>query len=112
MMAPKLNRKLALQRPELVADDAGGFAETWQTLGTLWAEVRPGTGRERARHNLPRSQVPLQIFVRAMPIEAASRPIAGQRFIEGNRIYKIDAVTEKDVNGRYLLCHAQEELVT
>ena len=111
-MTPHLNRKLILERAERVPDDAGGFIETWQALGSLWAEVRPGTGRERARHTLPRSSVALRIMVRAAPFGAPSRPEPGQRFREGSRIYKIEAVTEKDVRGQYLLCHALEEVAT
>ena len=112
MKPPILSRKLTLETPERVADGAGGFAIDWQPLGVLWAEILPGTGRERALHQLPRSLVPLRIFVRAAPVESPSRPIAGQRFREGSRIYNINAVTEKDRSGRFLLCHADEEVAT
>ena len=112
MMMPNLNRKLILEAPQRVPDDAGGFVVNWQPLGTLWAEIAPGTGRERALHQLPRSHVPLRIFVRAAPVDSPSRPVAGQRFREGSRIYNIDAVTEKDQTGRYLLYHAEEEVAT
>jgi len=112
MMMPRLNRHLTLEAPERVPDDAGGFSTDWQPLGTLWAQISPGTGRERATHNLPRSYVPLQIYVRAAPAGSPSRPIAGQRFREGTRIYNINAVTERDKDGRFLLCHAEEEVAT
>ena len=107
-----LNRKLVLEDPQRVPDDAGGFATDWQPLGTVWASISPGTGRERALHQLPRSHVPLRVFVRAAPVASPSRPVAGQRFREGSRIYNINAVTEKDQSGRYLLCHADEEVAT
>ena len=111
-MTPKLNRQLLLEDAFRVPDDAGGFSVDWQVLGTLWAQVSPGTGREKATHNLPRSHVPMKILVRAAPVGSPSRPIAGQRFREGTRIYNINAVTEKDEAGRYLLCHAEEEVAT
>jgi len=111
-MTPKLNRQLTLETAVNTPDDAGGFTTEWQALGTLWAQINPGTGRERALHNLPRSHVPLQIFIRAAPVGTPSRPIPGQRFREGSRIYNINAVTEKDKAGRYLLCHADEEVAT
>ena len=38
----------------------------------------------------------------------AQRPIAGQRFREGARIYPIIAVAEADPEGRYLVCYAEE----
>lgn len=108
----RLNRQIVLEDPARVPDDAGGFTVVWQALGTHWAHIAPGTGREKAAHNLPRSHVPLRITVRAAPVDAPSRPKPGQRFREGARIFNINAVTERDQTGRYLLCHAQEEVAT
>jgi hypothetical protein len=43
-----LNRALVLEAPQTrVPDGAGGFALTWGALGTLWAEVVAGAGRDR-----------------------------------------------------------------
>jgi head-tail adaptor len=47
-------------------------------------------------------------MVRGAPVGAPSRPVAGQRFREGARIYPILAVAEADPEGRYLVCHAEE----
>ena len=112
MNRPELNRKLTLETATRVPDDAGGYDVVWQALGQLWADVKPGTGRERAAHNLPRSIVPLRVTIRATPFGAPSRPFAGQRFRDGSRVYNINAVTESDLAGRYLTCHAQEEHAT
>ena len=43
-----LSRPLTLEASQTVADGAGGFRLAWQALGTLWAEVVAGTGREAA----------------------------------------------------------------
>lgn len=110
MKAPTLNRQLVLEDAVRVSDNSGGFTVIWTGLGAVWAHVAPGTGREKALHNLPRSHVPLQIYVRAAPVGSPRRPQAGQRFREGTRIYNINAVTERDRGGRFLLCHAQEEV--
>lgn len=112
MKIPHLNRKLVLEMPERIADDAGGFVVTWTPLGTVWAQIVPGSGREVAAHNLPRSRVPMRILVRAAPVGSAQRPVPGQRFREGTRFFEITAVTEVDRFARYLTCHAEEEVVT
>lgn len=109
MSAPILNRKLVLEDAYRVPDGAGGYDTAWQVLGTLWAEVRPGTGRSAGENGLPLSRVPLKITVRAAPQGAPSRPHAGQRFRDGTRIYAVRAVTEADAAGRYLICQAEEE---
>jgi head-tail adaptor len=50
--------------------------------------------------------------VRGAPVGVPSRPEAGQRFREGSRVYRIEAVAEKDPQGRYLTCFATEEVAT
>ena len=112
MTLPNLTRHLALEAPESVPDGAGGFLTTWSELGRLWAEVSPGTGRMRGQGEAYLSRVPLRITVRCAPIGSDARPVAGQRFREGTRLFEITAVTERDPYGLYLTCFAEEEVVT
>lgn len=108
MSMPQLNRALVLEAPERVADGAGGFTESWSALGTLWAELRTRGGREARDVIASVSAVRLRIVVRAAPVGSSARPVAGQRFREGSRIYAIEAVSEQDPLGRYLTCFAKE----
>ncbi|OAN84460.1 phage tail protein [Jannaschia sp. EhC01] len=106
MSIPHFNRKLVLEAPNRASDSAGGFSEVWQALGIIWAEVLPrGAGRE-----VEASELKLKITVRAAPQGAPSRPTAAMRFRDGDRIYRIEAVTETDAAGRYLVCFAKEEV--
>ncbi len=107
----RLNRKLVLESPEQVADGAGGYVQSWSALGTLWAHVTAGSGREVAGVAAPLSRVSLKIIVRAAPFGSEARPKADQRFREGERLYRIISVAEDDTDGRYLKCTAQEETV-
>ncbi len=110
MRAPVLNRKLVLEEPQRVPDGAGGYTTSWVALGTLWAEIRAGTGREKATEALTVSSIPFRITLRAAPVGAPSRPRPEQRFVEGSRIFRILAVSEADPGGQYLTCFAQEEI--
>ena len=110
MSLPHLNRKLVLEHAVRTPDQSGGYATVWSTLGALWAEIAPGTGAERGANALALSRVPLKITVRAAPVGSDARPMAGQRFREGPRIYSILAVAERDTQARFLVCHAQEEV--
>ncbi|WP_027259102.1 head-tail adaptor protein [Leisingera aquimarina] len=104
---PKLTRKLVLEDPQRSSDGAGGFTETWVALGTLWAEVKPLSGR------LSGDGLSLQkyrITLRAAPEGFASRPRPDQRFRDINRLYRIDAVAESDPDARCLTCFAVEEV--
>ena len=110
MKAPHLNRALVLEGVVRTADGAGGFTEAWTVLGTLWAEVLPGSGSDILGEERMLSAVPYRVTVRGAPVGAASRPTAGQRFREGPRLFLIQAVTERDQFGRYLTCFAREEV--
>lgn len=109
--APKLNRKLILEAPVTVPDGAGGFSVVWTSMGTIWAQIDPRTGRETAGIGAPLALAGYQIVVRAAPPGAPSRPLPEQRFREGLRLYSILAVTERDTDARFLVCYAQEEMV-
>lgn len=110
MRVPRLDRRLALEEAQNAADGSGGFSQTWVTLGYLWAEVRPGTGRERAEDFVTVSRVPYRITVRSAPEGMSSRPKPDQRFREGSRLFRILAVSDRDDRGRYLTCFAEEEV--
>lgn len=111
MKAPQLNRKLTLEAPQRTPDGAGGFTESWQALGTLWADVRLRTGREAAGEAMAVSKTSYRITLRAAPLGAEQRPKPEQRLREGARLFHIKAVAEADCQGRYLVCFAEEELV-
>lgn len=111
MSVPVLNRALVLEEPMRVSDGAGGFSEGWTTLGTLWAEVTARTGREAAQGGAAVSRVSYKIVVRGAPFGAPDRPLPEQRFREGTRVFSIQAVAERDPEGRYLTCFADEEVV-
>ena len=107
--APQLTRALVLEMPKAVSDGAGGFATVWQGLGTHWAEIRAGSGRARFAALGPMGEVRLRILVRGAPSGDPRRPRPDQRFREGTRIFRILAVAEADLQGRYLICTAHEE---
>ena len=77
MSAPHLTRPLVLEAVQRVADGLGGFGESWVALGTLWAAVVAGSGRDVAGQEVTLAAVPYRITVRAAAQGAASRPAPG-----------------------------------
>jgi head-tail adaptor len=110
MKAPHLTRALVLEAPVRLPDGAGGFTSGWAVLGTLWAEVSPGSGTEAAAVGTALSRVLHRVTVRGAPVGSGSRPRAEQRFREGSRVFKILSVTERDPAGRFLICQTEEEV--
>ena len=103
-----LTRALVLEERVRTPDGAGGFTLAWTALGTLWAEVAAGSGREAFVAGRPEGRVTYRILVRGAPVGARSRPRADQRFREGARVFDILSVAEADPRGRYLEVTAEE----
>lgn len=112
MKGVNLSRALVLEGPVESPDGMGGIALSWAALGTLWAEVLPGTGRDTSGEEVILSTVSYRITVRGAAPGAASRPVVGQRFRENARVFTILAVTERNDTGRYLVCFVREEVPT
>jgi len=110
MRAPHLARKLILEAPLRTADGAGGFNEIWETVGALWADVTARTGSERSLSGVAISRTGYRIVVRGAPVGSSMRPAPEQRFREGARVFLIRAVAERDPEGRFLTCFADEEI--
>jgi head-tail adaptor len=108
MKPVRRNRRLVLEAAVAQGDGMGGITEVWEPQGVLWAGIVAGSGREVAVDLVLQERVGLRITVRAAPPGAPSRPLPGQRFREGARIYPIRAVAEADAEGRYLVCFAEE----
>lgn len=105
----RLSKQLALEQKTTQPDGAGGITTTWRPVGTLWAEIKSGTGRESGGVEVILSLTPYRVTVRAAPPSSNRRPKPGQRFRDGARFLYITAVAEKDPNGFYLTCFAREE---
>lgn len=107
--SPRLNVRLALEAPERQGDGLGGYQVVWTRLGWLWAEMKAGSGRERFAEVGPESVVGWRITVRAAPMGDPRRPSPGQRLRMNQRLFRLEAVAERDAAGRWLTCFAREE---
>lgn len=105
-----LKRPLALEAAQAVSDGAGGRVLTWAALGTLWAEMRPGVGRERLGPIAPEGQMLHRVYTRAAPQGSPQRPRPDLRFRDGDRVFAILAVGEADVAGAFLVSVVREEV--
>jgi len=108
-MRVHLHRRLTLEAVVRTPDGAGGFGESWQPLGIVWAEILPGRGRDVGRVEVSVAATACRITLRAAPPGAVARPVPGHRLRDAGRIFRILAVTERDRHGQYLTCFAEEE---
>lgn len=105
-----LNHPMTLEEAQRIPDGAGGYLETWAPLGTLWAELKAGSGNEAQGAGVSLSRTRYKITVRAAPQGAPSRPKPEHRFRYGTRLFRILSVAEVETAERYLTCLATEEV--
>lgn len=82
MNAPYLNRAMVLEGVVRTPDGAGGFTEAWTILGTLWAEVLPGSGSDTLGEERMLSAVPYRVTVRC--VARSQRRPRGRRRASGS----------------------------
>lgn len=64
MDAGKLDQRVTLQSVSSTTDAGGGRVETWATVATLWASVRPMSGRERLQADQLESPANYRVTIR------------------------------------------------
>ncbi|OIQ44705.1 MAG: phage tail protein [Roseobacter sp. MedPE-SW] len=107
---PHTRRRLVLEDPQRISDGAGGYSESWAPLGVIWGALKSQTGRTAGQDGGSLSLQRYKISLRATPQGSRSRPRPGQRFRQGQRLFRIEAVSESDPAGRYLTCQCIEEV--
>lgn len=110
MKRPRLTREMTLQARQSTPDGLGGRTTTWVTLGQVWADLQARTGREARGESGAVSDTSFRILLRGAPVGSPERPQPGQRLVDGTRLFRIEAVAERDADGRYLTCFASEEV--
>lgn len=107
----RLGRKLELEGRVRSADGSGGFTGGWALLGTHWGAVEPSAGRLERGEDAARSRASYRVTIRAVPEGSTARPMAGQRFRQGARVFAIRAVLDSR-DARFLTCYVDEEAMS
>ncbi|UWQ21006.1 head-tail adaptor protein [Jannaschia sp. W003] len=108
MSGPRLTRRLDRLVPVRTGDGAGGYAEGWESRGTLWAEVDARSGGVRVTETGAVPRLRVRITCHALPQGHPGRPAPGDRLRDGARLFAVEAVHEDDPSGRFLVCFARE----
>jgi SPP1 family predicted phage head-tail adaptor len=83
------DRRITLQRREVVQDAYGQEVETWKDLATTWAERRNMRGNERWVAQQVNAKIECKYFI---PYMDGLTPL--HRLIDRDRVYDIVAVLE------------------
>lgn len=110
MRKPVMNTELVLEEPQQVADGGGGYQVVWSPIGTIWAEIKSTSARERVVGGREVAELSHEIIVRGAPEGSPRRPTSQRRFRSGSRIFQIFGIANYDDRGRYLTCWTKESL--
>lgn len=111
MTAPQTDRRVALEGRVSTPDGAGGFVAGWQKRGDLWAAFTPsqmGAGQEAGQ---PSAAPRYRVTLRGAPVGSPRRPLAGERLVEGMRVFDILSVGESPLGRGWLALLVEEEVM-
>ena len=83
------SQRLTLESPSRAPDGGGGAIVTWQTVGDVWASVRPISGDERLRADQVAGRI-----THAVVIRHRTDVTPAMRFRSGARVLEIVAVLD------------------
>lgn len=111
-MSAALTRRMVLEARAAVPDGAGGSVEAWTELGAHWAALSAVSARERTVGARPVAAVTHRALIRFSEFGSPERPVADQRFREGERVFGILGVSEADDRRERLICWLEEGALT
>lgn len=98
-----LRHRLTLEELQRVADEGGGFVETWVAVAELSADLRPIGGGENFEADRLAGRVTHEVTLR---YRAGVQP--AMRFRKGARLFHILTVIDVEERKRWLKCLCEE----
>ena len=98
-----LNRRLTLEAPVESADGAGGVVRSFDAVATLWAEVTPISAARAIEAERSGARITHRIGIRFSG-EITTR----HRFRDGERVFRIVSLRDRDGRRRFLAIEAEE----
>ena len=100
-----LRHECGLEAATLAPDGAGGHAESWAEIATVFARVEPvsassGFGADQS----------LETVTHRVTVRHRADVASGMRLTRGGRILDIVTVHDPDESGRYLVLSARERV--
>ncbi len=104
MHAGLLNQRIIIQQYVPSQDSSGSTTETWSTLVTVWAAIRPLRGREYYAAKQAQVEMTNEITIRwRRDVGAANRVLFG------SRVFEIEAAVNLDEANEWLVMMCTEK---
>lgn len=100
-----MNRRLVLEAPVEDADGAGGVTRSFEAVATMWAAVAPVS----AAREIEAARLGARVTHR-LHLRFADDITTRHRFRDGQRIYRIVTLRDRDGRRRFLEIEAEERI--
>jgi SPP1 family predicted phage head-tail adaptor len=98
-----LTRRLTIEAPVADISDGGSVAVSWQSIGVVWAALRPVASREITTSDAQSLRTTHEIWLRYR-----ADLTGAMRFRLGLRVFDVLAIRDPDERQRWLICQTDE----
>lgn len=100
----ELRTRLALERPELNSDGAGGSSLTWVKVADVWAKIKPVSSTENFTNHQTANRLTHQITIRYR-----DDVLPEMRLTKNERVFEILDVMNHQERRRWLFLDCREQ---
>jgi len=109
----KLNKRIKIQSRSATLDDFGQQINNWSTVATVWANIKPISGREKLRSMAMQSELTHTVAIRYNVNFLPPKKVAAWRInyhsAAGDRIFNITAAMDIDEAREYIIFDCIED---
>lgn len=103
MTAGKLNRRVTVQKPDSVLDEYGQPSTGWVNIATVWANIKPVSGREKMRAMAMEATLTHTVMVRYRPDLLPEVDADTWRILYGTKVLDVTSAVDLNDERKYIV---------
>jgi SPP1 family predicted phage head-tail adaptor len=111
MTPGELKRRITFQTRATGRDGAGGVLDAWTDAFTVWAAIKPLSGRELIAAQTVNAEISHDVTVRWRTELDNPRAAAAYRITYGARVFNVLSVRDEKEGRQWVVCQCSEGLV-
>ena len=104
----RLDKRITLQSRSATLDDYGQQINSWSDQGTVWANIKPVSGREKLKAGQVDSILSHTVAIRYNANFMPPRTVDAWRIVYGTRYFNIIAAMDVDEAHQYIIFDCTE----
>jgi SPP1 family predicted phage head-tail adaptor len=104
----RFDKRITIQKRSATLDDYGQEINSWSDVATVWANVKPISGREKLKAGQVDSILTHTVAVRYNPAFMPPRTVDAWRIVYDGRYFNITASMDMDEASKYIIFDCTE----